>query len=1791
MKRLYFLSFFIFISFISYAQPANDACPNAILIPTVVNFCSANGAGTTVASTDDVATSGGFGVATCWGGTVNDVWYKFVATASDVTITINGNQGSPVGGTLNRPQVALYSGTCATTLNELVCGSAPAGQNIIQVYRGGLTIGETYLIRIDGVNANKGTFQYCINNYNPVPVPSSDCPTAVALCSKDPFTVPSVSGAGTNNSEMNDAACFGGGTIESNSTWYAFTFATSGTFNFILSPSNTGDDLDFVVYKLPNGIGNCTGKSVQRCMASAPDCTPGGANANTSNTGLTPTATFNDEYSGCNADLAYFLCGIGANRCQSQFARELTVVAGETYALAINNFTSTGNGFSIVFGGTAQIQGPTAVINDSDADDQICPGEVITFTDGSTPPPLGTLVQWTWNFGVGATPSTYVGQNPPTVTYTTTGVKTISLTVKSNKGCLETVTKNITVTNVPPTVSILESTNSICPGTNVTFTATPVNAGAAPTYQWYLNGNPVGTNSNTYSNNTLINNDQVKVTVTSNSSCNSGLQATSNIVTMIISSPLPVDVTITGNAAICPTASLTLTANPTNGGATPAYQWFLNGNPVGSNSNTYSSTSFNNIDVVTVRLTSSLGCVSGNPKTSNPITVTVKPNPVVSANSPSICDGLTATLTATGATTYTWTGGLTGNPATTLALNANTSYTVTGTTNGCTGTAIATVTVKPNPIVTVNSPSICNGQTATLTAGGATTYSWTGGLSGNPATTLALSTNTNYTVTGTTNGCTGTAVATVTVKPKPIVTVNSPSICDGQTATLTANGATTYTWTGGLSGNPATTGALSSNQTYTVTGTTNGCTGTAVATVTVKPKPVVSVNSPSICDGKTATLTAAGATTYTWTGGLTGNPATTLALNANTSYTVTGTTNGCTGTAVATVTVKPNPIVTVNSPSICNGQTAILTAGGATTYTWTGGLSGNPATTLALSTNTNYTVTGTSNGCIGTAIATVTVKPNPTVTVNSPFICTNQTATLTANGATTYTWTGGLVGNPATTNPLPSTATFTVTGTTNGCTGTATSTVTVKPNLTINVNSPNICDGQSTTLTASGGTTYTWTGGLPPNASVSTGVLSSTQIYTVTGTTNGCTGTAIATVTVTPNPIVTINSPSICAGKTATLIANGAASYTWTGGLSGNPATTLALSSNQNYTVTGTTNGCTGTAIATITVKPNPIVTVNSSSICDGLTTTLTANGATTYAWTGGLVGNPVTTLALNSNQSYIVTGTTNGCTGTATSTVTVKPNPIVTVNSPSICDGQFTTLTANGATTYTWTGGLTGNPATTLPLSSNQIYTVTGTKNGCTGVATSTVTVKPNPVVTVNSPVICSGQTATLTANGATTYVWSGGLPPNAIVTTLPLNSSQTFTVKGTTNGCSSTLVNSVVTVNPTKITNITRSICSDQSVAIGSQTFNTSGLHTVVLQTSKNCDSTVNLTLNVTTVLTPTVSILSNKNDICKGDAVVFTANAQNTRVTPTYQWFLNGNPVGTNSNQFSSSTLNNNDKVEVIINTTASCLTTNSVTSNSIIMKVSSIDYAVNAPPYCTGKSSFIDLNIPQPAYSVFWKNGTDTFTTTNVDSIPVNYKATTNVQAIIKYGNGCSKTVNIIDTVYQLPAIDAVVDKPNAKYEEEVQLNVNGGGTLQYNWIPSSVLNNDSIKNPTSIITATTLFSVVVKDKNGCVNTDSVKVNLINECTNDYIYVPSAFSPNNDGVNDCFSIISPPKLTDYRMIIFDRWNEKIFETNNTTDCWNGRYKGAEAESDSYIYVITFTCYNGKPLTKQGTVTLLK
>jgi gliding motility-associated-like protein len=801
---------------------------------------------------------------------------------------------------------------------------------------------------------------------------------------------------------------------------------------------------------------------------------------------------------------------------------------------------------------------------------------------------------------------------------------------------------------------------------------------------------------------------------------------------------------------------------------------------------------------------------------------------------------------------------------------------------------------------------------------------------------------------------------------------------------------------------------------------------------------------------------------------------------------------------------------------------------------------------------------------------------------------------LTASGATTYSWTGGLtaISNPIT-PILTTTTTYTVTGTTNGCTGTAVLTVTVKPNPIVSVNSPSICNGQTASLTASGATTYSWTGGLSANATPSTPILTTTTTYTVTGTTNGCTGTAVSTVTVKPKPTITVNSPSICMGQTANLTASGASSYSWTGGLTptSNPITPI-LTTTTTYTVTGTLNGCTGTAALTVTVKPNPTVNVNSPSVCNGQTASLTASGASTYSWTGGLtaISNPITPI-LTTTTTYTVTGTTNGCTGTAVSTVTVKPNPIVSVNSPSICNGQTASLTASGATTYSWTGGLSANATPSTPiLTTTTTYTVTGTTNGCTGTAvTAVVTVKPNPVISVNSPVICDGQSAILIASGASSYSWTGGLAAISNPTTPVLNTNTNYTVTGTLNGCTGRAT-TTIKIKPTKVTNLNKSICSGDSVVIGTQSFNATGNYSVVLSSSENCDSTVNLALLVSSSLTPSVSISENKNNICLGEQVVFTASAINTGNTVNYQWFVNGNPVGTNSNKFTTNSLVNGDVVTVGISTSASCLTTNTATSNAITMTVNSVSFTIPNIEYCNGKSATVDLNIPLTNYSVFWKNGTDTITTNN-DILTVNNTTNASLQFTVKFGIGCTKSGVVPIKVNQLPFINATVDIADAKYEEVVQLSANGNNIIQYNWLPASSVSEDSIKNPTAIITATTVFTVNVKDANQCENSDTVLVRLINECLNEFIYLPTAFSPNRDGVNDCFGIISPPKLTDFKMTIFNRWGEKVFESSDKDNCWDGMYKGVEALSDSYVYLIGFKCYDGTDLSKKGTITIIR
>ncbi|MBL7773229.1 MAG: M4 family metallopeptidase [Chitinophagaceae bacterium] len=389
------------------------------------------------------------------------------------------------------------------------------------------------------------------------------------------------------------------------------------------------------------------------------------------------------------------------------------------------------------------------------------------------------------------------------------------------------------------------------------------------------------------------------------------------------------------------------------------------------------------------------GCTNANRVASNAVAVNAIPVVTVSPGNSTICSGTTLNLTASGADTYLWQPGNLSGASINVTPGSTTTYTVTGTTlAGCTATAVRTITVNTTPTVStsITNGIICSGQTTSITASGASTYTWQpGALSGTTVNVSPLITTT-YTVIGTAaNGCTASAVRLVTVNTTPTVStsITNATICSGQSTSITASGANTYTWQPGALSGTTVNVSPASTTTYTVTGTaSNGCTATATRLVTVNTTPTVStsITNATICNGQSTSITASGASTYTWQPGALSGTTINVTPASTTTYTVTGTAaNGCTATATRLVTVNTNPTVTTSATLTtinCPGSTT-LSASGASTYTWQPGALSGTSVVVSPATTTTYTVTGTAaNGCTATATRTITVIPCSNAVLN-----------------------------------------------------------------------------------------------------------------------------------------------------------------------------------------------------------------------------------------------------------------------------------------------------------------------------------------------------------------------------------------------------------------------------------------------------------------------------------------------------------------------------------------------------------------------------------------------------------------------------------------------------------------------------------------------------------------------------------------------------------------------------------------------------------------------------------------
>ena len=606
----------------------------------------------------------------------------------------------------------------------------------------------------------------------------------------------------------------------------------------------------------------------------------------------------------------------------------------------------------------------------------------------------------------------------------------------------------------------------------------------------------------------------------------------------------------------------------------------------------------------------------------------------------------------------------------------------------------------------------------------------------------------SYTITATSGIQVAEAVATEDI------------ICQGESTTINGivygTGNYTYYWhdagnTFTSTANPITVSPSTTTEYFLdVTGYC-GTTTSASVLITVNDNPTANAGGDiTICDNETGTIsaTANGGSspyTYTWNNGLGSGASQTVSPNSTTNYTVTVTDDkGCTDSDIVTVNVNQAPVANAGQDvAICQGQPVTLNASGGSSYAWSNGVNGS-SITVSPSSTTTYTVTATnSNGCSDTDQVTVTVNPLPNAFAgNDLTVCNGGSTTITATGGTSYFWSGGLgAGASHTLNNITSDVTYTVTVTdANGCFATDDITITVGSALSPDAGQDvTICEGESTTLIASGGVTYSWNNGV--NSASQTVSPPTTTTYTVNVTDGGsCSGSDQVTVTVNTNPtaVVSPTSTTICAGETAIITASGGDTYLWDNGdnsstINVSPSTTTTY----NVTVSTTSNGktCSDNASAIVNVNPNPtlIATPQSTTICSGNAVQLSSsgNGVITYIWTNNIDNTTLNGASQTVNPAtdswYYVTGTdANGCTGQDSVLVSVNPSPQIDLSSLEVVNascanggGTISGVTVVGGSqpiSYFWTNGViqVGNTPTIGGLNDGIYYLTVTDNNNC---------------------------------------------------------------------------------------------------------------------------------------------------------------------------------------------------------------------------------------------------------------------------------------------------------------------------------------------------------------------------------------------------------------------------------------------------------------------------------------------
>lgn len=929
-------------------------------------------------------------------------------------------------------------------------------------------------------------------------------------------------------------------------------------------------------------------------------------------------------------------------------------------------------------------------------------------------------------------------------------------------------------------------------------------------------------------------------------------------------------------------------------------------------------------------------------------------------------------------------------------------------------------------------------------------------------------------------------------------------------------------------------------------------------------------------------------------------------VNATHNYATAGTYNitltvtdvlGCTTTATHTVIVGQALTADFMADTVCAGAMTQFTntsTGSISQWNWTFGdgnsFSGANASHQYAPGTYNATLVVSNNSCSDTVTKPVLVNSKPTAQFSVSDVCFPNAANFTnqSTGAATYSWDfadGNTASQQSPVHTYAAAGSYNVTliaASAQGCTDTISTPLNIFAKPAAAFTATTVCEGNTTSFTNNSSisagtlTSYLWSFGdgnsdNQPNTSNTYSAAGSYSTVLIVQSNNGCADTATQQLVVNPKPLASFAAANICYPTAVQFTDQSTGSittYAWDfddGGsdTQASPAHSYSAAATYNpVLIVSTAAACSDTFTAPVTVFAKPSAAFTADTVCEGVATSFTnssyisSGNITTYDWNFG-DGNSTTqsspTHTYSSASVYnaqLIVQSDNNCYDTLVVPVEVNPVPVVAYSTGPVCLGQNTTFTNNtslsSGTMAQWFWDL-GDGQTGTAQSPTHAYVAQGTYNvklvavsdkNCSDSITQAITVYDKPLAAFAVTDVCRGVITSISDNSSIgtgsinqwQYDWGNGQSSNQQNPSTTYNAAGTYAIMQivtTTDGCSDTAFMNT-TIHPLPVVNFSAG-------------------------------------------------------DVCLGNAVNFINNSNiSTGSISSYVWDLGNGNTSSAQSPTESYSASGTYTVTLVATSNQGCVDSMSRTINvfqlpSAIMQTTPACYSVSNG---SAEVSAADGTAP---YTYTWNTG--------AGGAQLNNIAAGSYTVTVADANNCSTTAQgIVSQPAAAPGVTVIPLNPSIKLNESITLNMaatNVYGNSTFNISPAYGLSCTTCNNPEAQPYETTTYTVEITDSLGCTAIALFTV-LVDEAVP--VYIPNAFTPNGDGVNDSWTIYTNA-VKQFKLEIFNRWGEKVFETENSGQGWDGTFKGKPAENGIYVYQGNIVLLNNVTRPVKGTLTLFR